>query len=92
MGVNRPNAADVAGFIVEFAFLEGPLHSEVRFVLARVGSAPVRLPGVGFQHCTNALCQSLQTLHHKVARFKKRHGQAERRTQFYRFIIPGLGV
>jgi hypothetical protein len=59
MGINRPDAANFAGFLVEFACLDGPLHSEVRFVLARVGSASVRLPDVGFQHCANALVSSL---------------------------------
>jgi hypothetical protein len=55
MGVNRLGAANLASFLVKFACLDCPLHSEVRFVLARVGTAPVRLPGVGFQHRAMAL-------------------------------------
>jgi hypothetical protein len=59
MGINRLDAANLARFLVEFACLDGPLHSEVRFVLPKYSTAPVCLPGVGFQHRRNGPYQSL---------------------------------
>jgi hypothetical protein len=50
MGVDSCNAAYLATLFVEVARLDGPLYSEMCFILARVGTAPVRLPGIGLEH------------------------------------------
>lgn len=55
MGIDRFNAAYLATLFVEIAGLDGPLYSEMCFILATVGTARVHLPGVGLEHLRGPL-------------------------------------
>ena len=48
MGINLFGAANLASFFVEFPCLDGPLDSEVCFILGGIGTAPVGLPSISF--------------------------------------------
>jgi hypothetical protein len=50
MGIDRFHAADLATLLVEFARLDGPLDSKMRFIFTWVGTPPIGLPGIGFEH------------------------------------------
>jgi hypothetical protein len=50
MGIDGFDATYFATLFVEAPRLNCPLHSEMCFVFARVGTPPVRLPGIGFEH------------------------------------------
>ena len=50
MGIDRFDATNFATLFFESARLNSPLHSEMCFVFARVGTPPVRLPGIGSEH------------------------------------------
>ena len=54
MGIDRFDAADLATLLVEFARLDGPLHSKVCFIFDGVGTPPIRLPGISFEHLRSA--------------------------------------
>jgi hypothetical protein len=51
MSIDRFNAANLTAFLMKVARVQCALHSEVRFIFGRVGTAPVGLSGVGVQHC-----------------------------------------
>ncbi len=50
MGIDRFDAADLATLLVEFTRLDGPLHSKMRFIFTWVGTPPIGLPGISFEH------------------------------------------
>jgi hypothetical protein len=47
MSIDRFNAANLAGFLMKVACVQCALHSKVRFIFGRIGTAPVSLPGIG---------------------------------------------
>ncbi|CDZ42321.1 Hypothetical protein NGAL_HAMBI1146_50870 [Neorhizobium galegae bv. officinalis] len=53
MGINGVDTAYLATFLVEVTRFNGSLHSKMRFVFARVGTPPVRLAGISFEHFCN---------------------------------------
>ncbi len=50
MGIDDFDAAYLATFFFEVARLNGPLHGKVCFIFPRVGTPPIRLPGISFEH------------------------------------------
>jgi len=50
MGIDRFDPADLAGLLFQLACLDCSLHGEVSIIFAWIGTAPIRLAGIGFQH------------------------------------------
>jgi hypothetical protein len=56
MGIDRFDPADLARLLFQFACLHCSLHSEMSIVFPWIGTAPIRLAGIGFQHRRSYLC------------------------------------
>ncbi|KWV43253.1 hypothetical protein AS026_20200 [Rhizobium altiplani] len=50
MGIDGFDTADFTGLLLQLARLYRSLHSKVSIVFARIGTTPIRLAGIGFQH------------------------------------------
>lgn len=50
MGVNGNDPANFARFLVKLARFHRSLHSEMCFILAGIGTTPIRLASVSFEH------------------------------------------
>ena len=50
MGIDRFVPADLTRLLFQLAGLHGALHRKVSILFARIGSTPIRLAGIGFQH------------------------------------------
>ncbi|MBB6305423.1 hypothetical protein GGE67_006092 [Rhizobium leucaenae] len=50
MGIDRFDPANLAYLLFLLACLHRSLHSKVSIVFAWIGTAPIRLAGIGFQH------------------------------------------
>lgn len=55
MGIDCIDPADFARLLLQFACIHCALHSEMSIILPWIGTAPIRLAGIGFQHCCAAL-------------------------------------
>jgi len=51
MGINRFDAAYLTTLLVEDAGVNRPLHGKVCFVFSGVGTPPIGLACIGFEHC-----------------------------------------
>lgn len=50
MGIDRFDPANFTGFPIKLACLYCALHSKVCFILAGIGTAPIGLTGISFEH------------------------------------------
>ncbi len=60
MGIDRFDPADLTRLLLQLACLHCSLHSKMSIIFAWIGTTPIRLAGIGFQHrCILPLCKSV---------------------------------
>ena len=69
MGIDCFDPADLTALLFQLACLDCSLHGEVSIIFAWIGTAPIRLAGIGFQHrCLLACITTLRAWRERLAR------------------------
>ena len=61
VGINCFDPANLIRLLFQLACFHCSLHSEVRIIFARIGTTPIRLPSISFQHRHILPCISLRS-------------------------------